>query len=106
MDCWGTGQSHKGTVEAFLTSCPSLSQTRMELDMYNTKFLQANPGLAPLVDLCLDMDRVQFLLDCSTMAPVISAVQREGEIVMFKLLKLSRNYCHGIYKARLSFLSD
>ena len=78
----------------------------MELDSYNSKFLQANPSLVPLVDMCLDLDRVQFLLDCSTMAPVISAVQREGEIVMFKLFKLSRNYCHGLYRARLNLLSE
>ena len=93
-------------MEAFLTSCPSLSHARMELEQYNSSFLQANPSLVPLVNKCLDMDRVQFLLDCSTMAPVISAVQREGEDVMFKLFKMSRNYCHGLYKARQNFLSE
>ena len=104
-DCWRTEQSHKGTLEAFLTSCPSLSDTRMELEQYNSSFLQTNPSLAHLVNKCLDMDRVQFWVDCSTMAPVITAVQREGEGVMFKLFKLSRNYCHGLYKARQNLLS-
>jgi hypothetical protein len=33
-------------------------------------------------------------------------VQREGEGVMFKLFKLSRNYCHGLYKARQNLLSE
>ena len=105
-DCWGTGHAHKGTIEAFLTSCPSLADTRAELEQYNSNFLQANPSLIPLVDMCVGMDKVQFLLDCSTMAPVISAVQREGKCVMFKLFKLSRNYCHGLFKARKNLLSE
>ena len=37
-----------------------------------------------------------------TMAPVISAGQEEGgEKLLFSLLKLNRNYCHGLHKVRL-----
>jgi hypothetical protein len=54
----------------------------------------------------MDIDPMQFLLNCPTMAPVISAVQADGECVMFPIFKISRNYCrHGLYKARLKLLS-
>ena len=102
--CWGTPESHKGTLEAFLISCPSLATTRAGLEDYMSSFLKANPSLVNLVRQCLAISAVQFWLDCSTMPPVISAVQREGECVMFGLFKLSRNYCHVLHKARQSLL--
>ena len=105
-DCWNTAHSHKGTVESFLMSCPSLANTRAELHVFQSSFLQTNPGLANLVRQCLAISAVQFWLDCSTMAPVITAVQLEGESVLFTLFKLTRNYCHVLHKARQALLSD
>ena len=64
------------------------------------------PHLLPLVLECLEADPVQFLLDSSTMAQVITAHQAEcGESVLYALFKISRNYCHGLYKARVNLLS-
>ena len=77
-ECWGTQASHKGTVEDFLLSCPSLANARLALAEFSMSFLQVNPHLEMLVQLCLDMDPVQFYLDCSTICPVISAVQMGG----------------------------
>ena len=105
-DCWNTAHSHKGTVESFLMSCPSLANTRAELHVFQSSFLQTNPGLANLVRQCLAISAVQFWLDCSTMAPVITAVQSEGECVVFSLFKLTRNYCHVLHKARQALLSE
>ena len=99
--CWATENSHRGTVEHLLLSCPSLSSVRQTLQEFNKSYLSANPILEPLVTICLERDPVQFWLDCSTMAPVISAVQREGEGLMFGLFKMTRNYCHGLWKARV-----
>ena len=79
--------------------------TREALTEYSLTFLQAYPLLLPLVLECLALDPVQFWLDCSTMPEVISAVQADNEEnVLFVILKLTRNYCHGIHKARLSLL--
>ena len=105
-ECWGTPASHKGTVDTFLLSCPSLSTTRLALVQYNTTFLQvlANSNLTQLVQDCLDTDPVQFWLDCSTMTPVITASQTGGDGVLFTLFKMTRNYCHGLRKARLELL--
>ena len=40
----------------------------------------------------------------STIAPVISAVQSHGEGILSGLFKLTRNYCHGLHKARVGML--
>ena len=40
-ECWATPVSHKGSVEAFLLTCPSLSPTRIELTISNLRFLSS-----------------------------------------------------------------
>ena len=75
----------KGTVGTLLFSCPSLSPTRLVLADYTNRILKATPQLVPLVNECLALDHTQFWLDCSTMAPVISAVQMGvGETLIFR----------------------
>ena len=105
-ECWRTDQSHKGTVECFLLSCPSLADARAGLDRFMSSFLEANPSIVNIVKQCLAASAVQFWLDCSTMAPVIRAVQTEGEGVMFCLFKLTRNYCHRLHMARNDMLDN
>ena len=102
--CWGTPATHKGTLSYFLLSCPSLTSTRLLLEDYQRKFLQANPNLKQLVSDSLQSDPVQFWLDCSTMTPIVRATQLEGEVVLFTLFKLTRNYCHTLYKKRCDML--
>ena len=94
------------SVEDFLLSCPSLCSTREALDDYLSVSLQANPELLPIVEECLALDAVQFWLDCSTMPPVIAAVQVNGERVLWKLFKITRNYCHKLHKARMAILES
>ena len=102
--CWRTSNHHKGTVENMLLSCSSLSPTRQNLVQFNISFLQANPHLAQLVQECLESDPIQFWLDPSTTAPFISAVQSHGVGILSGLFKLTRNYCHGLHKARSGIL--
>ena len=94
-DCWGKTASNKGTVTFFLLSCPSLTFTRISMNLFNTSFLLADPHLIQVVKECLVIDPVQFWLACSTMAPVTRSVQLEGEHLQFSLFKITRNYCHG-----------
>ena len=42
---------------------------------FSSVFLQDNPNLVDIVQKCQAIDPTQFLLDCSTMAPVIKAAQ-------------------------------
>ena len=103
-ECWATPASHKGNVEAFLLTCPSLSPTRLELTISNQRFLHDDPHLEELVSQCLLTNPVQFWLDCSTMHPVISAVQKSGDVILQLLFKLTRNYCHRLHVARMKML--
>ena len=106
-DCWESSTAHIGTIECFLLSCPSLSPTRLALADYTACFKQLNPHLTDLLETCMALDPVQFLLDCSTMAPVISATQQVGEeSVLNSLFKFTRNICHCLHKARMSVIRD
>ena len=105
-ECWDTPASHKGTVEAFLLTCPSLSATRLELTIATLRFQHDHPHLEEVVTECMAGNPVQFLLDCSTMPTVIRAVQTFGEGVLFKLFKLTRNYCYRLHVARTKLLDQ
>ena len=105
--CWNTAEAHKGTVESFLLSCPSLSPTREAMNGYSSSYITNKyPHLMTLATQCLNDNPVQFLLDCSTMPAVITAHQAEGEQVLYAFFKISRNFCHGLYKARMNMLRD
>ena len=69
-------------------------------------FLDRFPKLSTLATTCLASDPVQFLLDCSTMGPVITSVQRGGEGLLNPLFKVTRNYCHALHNARMSLLAS
>ena len=105
-DCWGTPSSHKGDVEAFLLTCPSLSTTRDELTISTERFLHDKPQLEEIVRQCLVLCPVQFWLDCSTMPAVISAVQSVGDSVIVALFKITRNYCHRLHVARDKLMEE
>ena len=105
-ECWATPASHIGNVEAFLLTCPSLSPTRIELTISNLRFLHDYPLLEELVRQCLVINPVQFWLDCSTMHPVITAVQKQGVKILQLLFKLTRNYCHRLHMARNEMLDS
>ena len=105
-ECWATPASHKGSIEAFLLTCPSLSTTRIELTISTMRYLHDNPHLEELVRKCMLLSPVQFWLDCSSMPPVIAEVQVHGNVILQLLFKLTRNYCHGLHTARTKMLSN
>ena len=102
--CWLSEDAHKGSIESFLLSCPSLSSSRAVLSQFKASFLIANPDLLPLVTECLLSNPVQFWLDCSTMPQVIEAVQHGSQALLYPLFKLTRNYCHTLHKERVRLL--
>jgi hypothetical protein len=55
---------------------------------------------------CLSHDAVQFWLDCTTMALVISAVQQHGQRLLSTMLRLTRNYGFVINNARNDMLGE
>ena len=76
------------------------------LAQFNASFLTAHPDLLPLVTECLLYNPVQFWLDCSTMPQVIGAVQHGGQVLLYLLFKLTRNYCHTLHKERVRMLEQ
>ena len=68
--------------------------------------MMSDSVLQQLVHQCLSQDAVQFWLDCSTMALVISAVQQHGQGLLSTLLRLTRHYCYVMHKARSDMLGD
>ena len=104
-DCWETPSSHYGDMTAFLLTCPSLASTRRAMDEFASMFLQDNPNLVEIVKKCQALDPTQFLLDCSTMAPVISAAHSDNTVVP-ALFKLTRNICHNLYKRRTNLMES
>ena len=103
-ECWGTEQAHAGTVESLLTSCFSLSHTRVSVMENTMQAIMGESVMETLVQQCLRYDTVQFWLDCTTMALVISVVQQHGQGLLSTLLRLTRNYCFVIHKARNDML--
>ena len=67
-----------------------MSYTRLALRHYNKVLLQAHLHIYQLVQDCLQDDPVQFLLDYSIMANVITAVQAK-----FSLFKMTN---FGLFK--------
>ena len=105
-ECWRTAHVHKGTVESLLTSCHSLTPTRVAALEHTRQVMMSDSVLQQLVHQCLSQDAVQFWLDCSTMALVISAVQQHGQGLLSTLLRLTRNFCFVIHKAREDMLGE
>ena len=67
------------------------------------RFIKLQSGF--LVEEYLKKDPVQSWLEYSSMAPVVSAVKGDGESMLFSVLKMTRNYCHGLYKERCAQLN-
>ena len=97
---------HVNSIETFLLSCPSLSVVRSQLQESFTIFCQNNPELSQTVENCLASQPMQFILDCSVIDSVILEVQTYGPKVLFKLFKLTRNFCFVMHKNRLQLLSS
>ena len=106
QQCYGTLDSHPGTLEHMLLTCPSLGQARMEFDVFKTRHLSEYPLLADIVDSCLCEDPIQFYLDASTMPQVILAVQEHGDDILFPIFKLTRHYCYLHHSLRMNYLSS
>ena len=93
----------------FLTSCPSLEQSR--LDMFDLWKKQAvrNPILYTVIMeamSCSTEQKCQFLLDCSTLASVINLVQTFGDSVLQDLFYITRTYCYVLHRERARLLQN
>ena len=84
---------HEGNVENFLLYCPSLHKAREKCVSFVNSYLHNQPWLSSLVNNCLESSPLQFLLDCSSMPQVVSEAQVHGDLILFHLFNITRNYC-------------
>ena len=95
-------------IEHFILRCSALTEVRRRLIRFTEDYVVDKPVLKPLCDAYLLPDNtalcMQFLLDCSVLPMVISAVQLYGQIVHFHLFRITRTWCRSLHVARLKLL--
>ena len=95
-------------IEHFIVRCTALTEVRRRLFRYTEEYVREKPVLKQLCDAYLQPANptlyIQFLLDCSVLPLVISAVQLHGQDVHFHLFRISRTWCRSLHVARLKLL--
>ena len=95
-------------IQHILLHCDGLTEVRRRLVAFTRKFADDKPVLKKIIDTHLfsqDEDlRMQFLMDCSVLPPVISAYQEYGATVHQSLFRVSRTWCKSVHVARLKSL--
>ena len=91
-----------------LTSrCPALQPTRVRMMKYTNEYSRKNPIIKPLL-LCLCVQSsptfCQFLLDCSPLPEVISAVHLHGSQIHDHLFQITRTWIYTLHKVRMKLL--
>ena len=94
-------------ISHILLHCPALSTTRERLrDLFMDSKLR-HPHISSITDFLQSDDttmKTQFLLDCSTMYPVIKHIQEYGNQVLDILFYLTRTWCYSMHRERLKQL--
>ena len=100
------GSSIPGKLEHMLIFCPALDDKRALLFEYWFKQTQNNHPLQNLLQAMLSSKLnvlVQFLLDPSTEAQVISGCQLKN-FSLENVFTLTRTYCYGLHRRRLQLI--
>ena len=103
--------SCKGIIEDvfhILCVCPALDQTRTKLQTYTSEYAEkVSPEVKLLLcQLCSPSYSYysKFLMDCSSLPLVISAVQSHGNQVLHHLFNVTRTWIYVIHRERLKLL--
>ena len=93
-------------LEHILVSCDALHPTRLKLSDY-TNTLQCTHAIKHIIDKYCNPSSpsfCQFLLDCSVLPEVISAVQSEGQFIHEILFNITRTWVYTLHKERMKLL--
>ena len=97
-----------GTLAHILLECEDLSIARQGVYALWANYLRDKPYLFPIVRRytveCSDIEKIQFILDCSVLPDVIALHQRLGKMVHDSLFYLTRSLCYSIEKTRSKLL--
>ena len=95
-------------LEHFILRCEALTEVRRRLFRFTTDYIKEKPVLKQICEAYLQPSNpalyLQFLLDCSVLPLVISAVQLHGQDIHFHLFRISRTWCRSLHVARLRLL--
>ena len=90
-----------------LSRCPALQPTRDRMMKYTNEYSRKNPIIKPLLlRLCVQSSPTfcQFLLDCSPLPEVISAVHLHGSQIHDHLFQVTRTWIYTLHKVRMKLL--
>ena len=97
-----------GSLEHILLHCPALSETRTKILKLCSKVSSESVQLAEIIDSVLSSGnqfrKMQFIVDCSTMAEIIKITQTSGPQVRDRLLYVGRTWCYNIHRERMNQL--
>ena len=94
-------------IDHILTKCEALEDIRHKLRDYTTEYAKHHPLIAPLLsEFCNTTSHLfcQFLLDCSVIPAVITAVQKDGPIIHQHLFEITRTWIYTLHKERMKRL--
>ena len=94
-------------LQHILSACPALQPTRDRMMKFTNEYCSKFPIIKPLIlSLCVQSSPTfcQFLLDCSPLPEVISAVQLHGSQIHDHLFHLTRTWTYTLYKVRMKLL--
>ena len=90
-----------------LQDCLALKQTRKKLRSFTTSYCVDKPAVQLIVQLyCTpgEQNFCQFILDCSVLPEVVSAVQQYGKDILVHLYNITRIWCYALHRDRLKIL--
>ena len=92
-------------MEHILIFCPSYAPIREKhFHIWNTYHCPITKDILMGALTSEPVYTLQILLDCSTLANVILAVQKHGFVILENLFKLTRTFCYAIHRQRLKLL--
>ena len=95
-------------IQHILLHCAGLTEVRRRLVAFTGKMTDDKPVLKQIIESYLFSQdeelRMQFLMDCSVLPPVITAYQEYGATIHQSLFRVSRTWCRSVHVARLKAL--
>ena len=95
-------------LDHILSSCPSLDQTRRNLQFFTRKFAASNPIILPVLEAFCNPEHplfCQFLLDCSCIPAVNALACYYGATFLDKLFYIGRTWCYSLLRDRARLLN-
>ena len=102
------GKNIYDDIYHIIVHCDSLSESRRRLRAFTKTYIEDKPEIAQIVNQYLNTKDekvfMQFTIDCSVLAPVITAYQQFGQSIHEHLFRITRTWCRTLHRDRLRML--